>query len=125
MTYYLAVAAGGAMGAVSRYWLVMSINSVTALRFPWGTMTVNLLGALLIGVVYVLLMERSNPSETLRALLIAGFLGAFTTFSAFSLDALQLLLAGRLLSALAYVLSSVVLCILLTWVGIGLARALF
>lgn len=125
MTYYLAVATGGAMGAVSRYWLVMSINSISALRFPWGTMAVNLLGALLIGIGFVLLIERGSANEALRGLLIAGFLGAFTTFSAFSLDALQLLLAGRLLTALAYILGSVVFCIVLTWTGISLARALF
>ncbi|MDP1930669.1 MAG: fluoride efflux transporter CrcB [Gammaproteobacteria bacterium] len=121
MIYTLAVAAGGALGAVSRYWLVSAMG---ASRFPWGTLTVNVAGSVLIGVLYVLITEKAVLSEQWRALLVVGYLGAFTTFSTFSLDALMLLQDGRLLHAGLYVLGSVVICLLGAWLGIMLMRAI-
>lgn len=124
MMYSLAVALGGAFGAVSRYWLIGAVSSATNHRFPWGTLAVNVLGSLLIGVMYVLITERMALSEQWRAVLIVGYLGAFTTFSTFSLDALLLAQEGFLLQALAYILSSVLICLLCAWLGIALMRAL-
>ena len=121
MIYSLSVAVGGALGALSRYWLISALG---ASRFPWGTFTVNVLGSCLIGVLYVLISERAVLSEQWRALLIVGYLGAFTTFSSFSLDALLMMQEGRLLQAALYVLGSVALCMAGAWLGIVLMRAL-
>ena len=124
MVYSLAVAVGGALGAVCRYWLMLWIGGLAGTRFPWGTALVNLLGSLVIGVLYVLISERLLLSEQWRGLLVVGYLGAFTTFSTFSLDTLLLLQDGRWLPALAYVTGSVLLCLAGAWLGMLLVRAL-
>ncbi len=124
MVYSLAVAAGGALGAVSRYWLMLWVSAQGGMRFPWGTLLVNVLGSCAIGVLYVLISERMVLTEQWRALLVVGYLGAFTTFSTFSLDALLLLQEGRVLHALAYVGTSVLLCLAGAWLGMMLMRAL-
>lgn len=124
MVYSLAVAAGGALGAVSRYWLMLWVSAQGGMRFPWGTLLVNVLGSCAIGVLYVLISERMMLTEQWRALLVVGYLGAFTTFSTFSLDALLLLQEGRVLPALAYVGTSVLLCLAGAWLGMMLMRAL-
>lgn len=122
MLYYLSIAAGGALGALSRVWLATLIDTWTQTRFPFGTLSVNLIGSLLMGVCFVLIAERWAIAPEWRPLLVAGFLGAFTTFSAFSLDALLLMENGLLLQALAYVAGSVVFCILAAWTGMTLTR---
>lgn len=124
MVYSLAVALGGALGAVSRYWLMLWIGSLAGTRFPWGTAVVNVLGSVVIGVLYVLISERMLLSEQWRGLLVVGYLGAFTTFSTFSLDTLLLLQDGRWLPALGYVAGSVLLCLAGAWLGMLLMRAL-
>lgn len=124
MTYSLAVAIGGAFGALSRYWMIALVSAVSGGRFPWGTLLVNLLGSCLIGLFYVLITERMMLGEQWRAVLVVGYLGAFTTFSTFSLDALQLLQGGYPGQAAAYILGSVVLCLTGAWLGMVLMRAL-
>lgn len=124
MVYSLAVAVGGALGAVSRYWLMLWIGSLAGTRFPWGTALVNLLGSVVIGVLYVVISERLLLSEQWRSLLVVGYLGAFTTFSTFSLDTLLLLQDGRWPAALGYVAGSVLLCLAGAWLGMLLMRAL-
>jgi CrcB protein len=124
MVYSLAAAVGGALGAVSRYWLMLWIGSLAGTRFPWGTAVVNVLGSVVIGVLYVLISERMLLSEQWRGLLVVGYLGAFTTFSTFSLDTLLLLQDGRWLPALVYVAGSVLLCLAGAWLGMLLMRAL-
>lgn len=124
MVYSLAVAAGGAIGAVSRYWLMAWVAGQGASRFPWGTLLVNILGSCAIGVIYVLISERMVLTEQWRALLVVGYLGAFTTFSTFSLDALLLLQQGRWVPAVAYVGTSVLLCLAGAWLGMSVMRAL-
>src|SRR5690606_12899265 len=118
----MAVALGGAIGALARYWMTTAITVVAGNRFPWGTLSVNVLGALLMGILYVVVDERMPSGGPWRALLITGGLGAFTTFSTFSIDALLLLQHGRVITALAYVLSSVVVCLLAVAVGMGVMR---
>ncbi|MEY3666533.1 MAG: hypothetical protein RL572_73 [Pseudomonadota bacterium] len=124
MVYSLAVAMGGALGALSRYWLMLWIGSLAGTRLPWGTALVNVLGSVAIGLLYVLISERLLLSEQWRGLLVVGYLGAFTTFSTFSLDTLLLLQEGRWLAALGYVAGSVLLCLTGAWLGMLLMRAL-
>lgn len=118
----LQVAMGGALGAVCRY-----LAGVWALRllgggFPWGTLGVNVLGSAAIGLVYVVLTARGL--DRLAPLLVAGFLGGFTTYSAFSLDALALAGEGRWLAAAGYVLGTLALCLAGVAAGAALGRAL-
>lgn len=124
MNVAVAVALGGALGALSRYWMTSAVTVMAGNRFPWGTLSVNVLGALLMGILYVIVDERMADSGPWRALLITGGLGAFTTFSTFSIDALLLLQNGRVLSAVLYVLTSVVVCMLAVAAGMSLMRLL-
>ena len=129
LAYYLAVAIGGAFGAVSRFWLISFVESFAAVepvefRFPWGTLLVNVLGSLLIGILFVLITEKALISAEWRAILVVGYIGAFTTFSTFSLDAIMLMQQGQLLQAAAYIVSSVVICILFAYLGIVGMRAI-
>ena len=125
MLTYLAIAFGGAFGAVSRYWLSTSVERFNSSGFPLGTFSVNILGSLLIGLLFFVFMERLQWAEQYRPLLMVGFLGAFTTFSTFSLDALLLFQQGHYNTALFYIVSSVVLCLFAAYVGMVMARAIF
>ena len=117
---------GGAIGAGFRYQI-----SAIALRnlspgFPWGTWIINLLGGLLMGILAGVLAKQFVPEqgEPLRLLLGVGVLGGFTTFSAFSLEAANMLLRGQLTLAIAYVVSSAAGAIMFVFVGLFLTRAL-
>lgn len=125
MLYTLSIAIGGALGAVSRYWAMHYIAQVFPGRFPWGTFAVNALGSLLIGIFYVLVAEKITLTEQWRAIVLVGYLGAFTTFSTFSLDALLLIQDGHIIQATLYVFASVVICILAAGIGLGLMRAIY
>jgi len=122
MKYLLFVALGGAGGAVSRYLLANWIHEWWEGHVPIGTLLVNVLGSLLIGVFYVMVVEKGLVHPDWRGVLIVGFLGAFTTFSTFSLETVQLFEAGRTMHALAYMLASTLLCVLAAGVAIQLTR---
>lgn len=113
------------MGAMTRYWMYNAWLKPAANQFPYVTLLVNVIGSLLIGVAFVLLVERGAFSVEWRNVITVGFLGAFTTFSTFSLDTLELLERGEFGLALTYILASVVICILAAWVGLALTRQLF
>ncbi len=120
----LLIGVGGALGAIARYWLGGRAQALSgSLSFPYGTLTVNLLGCLLIGVLAAFVARGSLPAEW-QALLLVGLLGAFTTFSTFSLEALLLLQAARIGAAAAYVGGSALLGLLAVWAGYGLPGAL-
>ncbi len=119
---WVAVAVGGAAGAMMRHAATLGAARMLPGGFPWGTLLVNVTGSLLMGAVYVLLIERGLLPPVWRSFLAVGLLGAFTTFSAFSLDALALFEAGAPVRAAVYVVASVVVCILAAMAGIGLAR---
>lgn len=121
---WLAVALGGALGAMGRFAVNAVIFPVFSDRFPLGTLIVNVVGSLLMGVCYVLIIERGVLPPELRNLLMVGFLGAFTTFSTFSLDTLALWQNGHLALAAAYVVLNVVLCLAGTLGAIVLTRLL-
>ncbi len=124
MRQLLAVAAGGAMGAVLRWLMASSIQKMVGGAFPWGTFAVNALGSLMLGFLFVWLIERSTAGELLRLAITIGFLGAFTTFSTYSLESIRLLQEGAFGMALGNILGQVVVCLTLTWLGVQLARSL-
>lgn len=118
-----AVAAGGAAGSVLRYLLGIGAHSLLGRGFPWGTLLVNVIGALTVGLLYALLVERGAVAPFWRTLFVTGLLGGFTTFSAFSLETLLLHEQGETLLALLNVLLNVTLCLLFTWLSLSLARS--
>jgi fluoride exporter len=122
MNMILLVALGGAMGSIARYLMASRIQAASGWQFPLGTVLVNILGCFLIGILYVLLVARPDPKHELRALLITGVMGGFTTFSSFSLETVTLALNGNYTGATANVLISVAACLLGTVLGIALAR---
>ena len=121
---WIAVAVGGGLGAMARYAVSTLIFQVSSHKFPYATLTVNVLGSFVMGILFVVIIERSALPMEMRSLWMIGFLGAFTTFSTFSLDALGLWQNGHLFMALFYVLATVVLCLLAISSSIWLTRLL-
>jgi len=121
---WLAVAAGGALGSMARFWMTGVVAALTGPRFPYGTLLINILGSFVIGVVAGLTLtpERMGMHPDLRIFLMVGICGGFTTFSAFSLQTLELLQAGAVVPALLYVAASVLLCVLFVWFGWAIGR---
>ena len=129
MTEFLAIALGGAVGALLRWGIMLGMTNVLRESFSFGTLLVNVVGSLLIGIAFVCLVERIQTegiaaSPAFKSAVMIGVLGAFTTFSTFSLQTLEMLIDGRWMAGSLYVISSVVLCLLATALGIGLARLL-
>ncbi len=122
MAQILFIAAGGATGALLRYWMSNGIHAYMGRGFPYGTLSVNLLGSLLMGLAYVFLVERMDVNPEWRAGLIIGLLGAFTTFSTFSIETLNLIEAGEQFKAGLNILFSVTLCITGCWFGMIIGR---
>ncbi len=121
----LAVAAGGALGAVARFALGSVMLSLFGARFPWGTLTVNVVGSLIMGLAAgVFARHMPDIAPAWRAFVMVGLLGGFTTFSAFALDVSVLLERDAGLSALAYVAGSVVLTIGALFLGLMVSRSI-
>ncbi len=121
MNAYLAVMMGGAVGAGGRYAVGAVLSARVGNDFPWGTLVVNLVGGLAMGLLAGWLTRGGGDGA--RLLLGVGVLGGFTTFSAFGLDTVALIEQGQALPALAYVAGSVVGTITLTMAGLILARS--
>lgn len=119
---YLAISIGAILGANTRFLLGGWVLGRMGPEFPYGTLLINVSGSFVIGLVYALL-ERSGAPDWARPLVIVGFLGAYTTFSTFSLDALALVERGAWLAAGGYVLGSVFASLAAVWAGVLLGGA--
>lgn len=124
MKMLIAVALGGALGAVARYKVSGLMVALMGHGFPWGTLVVNVLGSFLMGVLVEFGALKLNLSQEMRALLAVGFLGAFTTFSTFALDVSVLTGRGETLHAGGYIAASVALSILALFGGLWIVRVL-
>ena len=123
MYHVLIVAAGGAIGAAARHLVGLVALRVGGLSFPWGTLTVNIAGSFLMGVLIALLARRVGASAELRLFLATGILGGFTTFSAFSLDVVVLWERGAQLAAAGYIAASVAGAIAALFFGLMVMRS--
>lgn len=121
----ISIAIGGAAGSLCRYGMSNGIYLLLGRSFPYGTLAVNILGSFIMGSVYILMIERASVSQELRAGITVGLLGAFTTFSIFSIDTINLIESGEILKAGLNILFSVVLCISGCWLGMNLSRQIY
>lgn len=119
---WIAIAAGGALGATARFAMSHQIYQWFGREFAWGTLSVNVLGSFAMGFLAVLLVDKLELSSEWKAFLLVGFLGAFTTFSTFSYESMQYIEIGEFGKALANVLVSVIACVLAVWIGMLAAR---
>jgi protein CrcB len=119
MTSYLWIGLGGALGSIARAWLAVAVVRVTGPQFPWGTILINVLGSFVIGFFSTLTGSGSRfavPADV-RAFVMVGICGGFTTFSSFSLQTLELARDGRMAQALGNIVLSIVLCLLVVATG--------
>jgi CrcB protein len=122
MNLIVAIAAGGAVGALARHYLAAQVMHWTGGGFPWGIMACNVLGSFVMGVLVEVMALKWSVGPELRSFLTVGMLGAFTTFSTFSLDTVLLLERGTPLLAGAYVVASVALSVAGLLAGLQLMR---
>jgi CrcB protein len=122
MKLLIAIAVGGAFGAIARYKITSWMGGLGGTGFPWGTLFVNVAGGLLMGLVLEGLASRGQTDPALKAFLLTGMLGAFTTFSAFSLDVVTLVERQQLLLAGGYVTASVGASVVALFMGILIKR---
>ena len=122
MKLLVAIALGGATGALARYFVAQQMTQWLGAGFPWGTFTVNLVGSFVLGLLAETFAFAADASPALRGFLIVGLLGSFTTFSTFSLDVALLFQRDRIDLAALYIAGSVILAIAGLYVGLKLAR---
>ena len=125
MNHIILVAVGGAIGSVARYLTGQYTTRTFGPNFPWGTLAVNIVGSLAIGIFAELIARRFGASAEMWLFIITGFLGGFTTFSAFSLDVAVMVERGDLALALTYVVASMLVSLFAVFAGLALMRALF
>lgn len=119
------VALGGAIGSVARYLVSVWSARLAGSQFPWGTLTVNIVGAFLIGLMVETIARRFDASTEMRAFLVTGVLGGFTTWSSFTLDAVVLFERGDWGLSALYLVGSLVVSFAAVFAGLALGRALF
>jgi len=124
MNQLIAIAGGGALGAVMRFMVSNWFYALFGRDFPYGTLAVNVIGSFAMGIGYILMIERTGISPEWRALIFVGFLGAFTTFSTFSIETINLIESGELFKAGMNAVLSVLLCLIAVWGGILIGREL-
>lgn len=118
---WIFVAMGGAIGACARYGLGLAFKPQPG-ELPLATLTANVLGCFLMGVLFVVIVDRHWLPETLRPALMVGFLGALTTFSSFAIEALGLWQTHHSALAVGYVVLSIILCLCAVWLGYNLTE---
>lgn len=121
MKLILLFAAGG-LGTLLRYGLSSLVQRHAGLSFPWGTFAVNMIGCFLFGLLWSVFENRMDISREIRAVVLVGFLGGFTTFSSFAFEAVGLLREGALLPALGHLIGQNVVGLLLVWCGLTVGR---
>lgn len=115
----LLIFVGAGLGGVCRYWVSTFFYGILGRQFPYGTLIVNVTGCFLMGFLFVFLLERFNGlGSQLRALLLIGLLGGYTTFSSFSIETLNLFENGAMVSGIVNILSNIILCLLAVWLGV-------
>ena len=122
MFQLLAIAIGGALGSVGRFWVSGTVNGWLGRPFPYGTLTVNVIGSGVMGILFIVLAERLTLAPAWRAALLVGLLGGFTTFSSCSMETVRLLEQQRYGAALLNIGLNVVLCVTAAGLGVVLAR---
>lgn len=123
MTNLLLVAAGGAIGASLRHLSGIVALRIMGLGFPWGTLFVNVLGSLLMGLFVAWMTKKSGVSNDMRFFVATGILGGFTTFSAFSLDVANMIERGEMGGAFAYISASVIISLVAVFIGLWFGRS--
>ena len=120
----LVIMLGGAVGAVARFIVSTKITEKLGNSFPYGTLTVNMIGSFMMGFLAIILVERMQLDPLYRLGIFVGFLGAFTTFSTFSMETLNLFEEGMPARALLNIFSSVLFSVLAVWLGVLLGKAI-
>ena len=123
MEVALVVGLGGATGAILRWWVGVLMSQLLAPAF-WGTLVVNLIGSFLVGLLVIWFQGKLPISDVLRTGILIGLLGGFTTYSAFSMEVVNMMMAGFYGRASAYVVVMVGVCLMGTWVGVLLGRSM-
>lgn len=121
MPKYLAIAVGGALGSMARYWVGATISGRMGTRFPYGTLIVNLTACVVLGFVLSFLGRRAELNPEWRFLIAVGFVGAYSTFSTYEWETFSTMRSGAILVGALYALGSVVLGLAATWGGAVLA----
>lgn len=124
MYLYLGISFSAGMGAVLRYCISRLFLQAGVNMFPFATLLVNVVGSFLIGFLVIFLQHKLSLSESNKVILITGFLGGFTTFSAFSLETIHMLEQGEHIKAMLYVSVSIIFCLFACGIGFGLAKNL-
>jgi CrcB protein len=119
----LVIMLGGAFGAAARFVVSTKITEKLGNSFPYGTLTVNMIGSFVMGLLAIILVERLQLDPLYRLGIFVGFLGAFTTFSTFSMETLNLFNEGMPMRALLNMFSSVLLSVLAIWLGVLIGKA--
>ena len=124
MNLIVSISLGAVIGALSRHYIMVSLARLLGTNLPWGTLLINVLGSLLMGILIELLALKLSLSQELRALLTVGILGSFTTFSTFSMETALLIQRGDFTTAILYSLGSVVIGVGALFIGIYIVRVL-
>ncbi len=122
MSMVLAIASGGAIGAVLRHFVNIISLHIMGSGFPWGTLTVNVVGSFAMGALIAFFAHMGNPSPEVKGFLTVGLLGAFTTFSTFSLDVVTLWERGASFAAMGYIMASIMISIAALFAGVAILR---